>query len=178
MKRILLTTAVAGMACCSASSFAVTTGEGQVNFTGEILESGCDVVNTQSSPLTVDLGKISKTVFTGVGSSANSTTFSLQLKNCPVTVTKASITFGGTADTSNTNVLALTAGTGVAAGVGVQLLDSTGAPLNLYTASADYALTTGTTTNNLTFGARYIQTDATVTAGTANASSTFTVAYN
>ncbi|PUW38311.1 ferrous iron transporter B, partial [Cronobacter sakazakii] len=75
-------------------------------------------------------------------------------------------------------VLALTGGTGAASGVGIQLVDADGTPLNLYTASADYALETGTVTNNLEFGARYIQTGATVTAGVANGSSTFTVTYN
>ncbi|EPT6973898.1 fimbrial protein [Cronobacter sakazakii] len=178
MKKILLMTTMAALACSSSLTWAATTGEGQVNFTGEILDAGCEVVNSQSSPLAVDLGKISKTAFTGIGSTTNITSFVLQLKNCPETVTKASIKFGGTADTDNVDVLALTGGTGAASGVGIQLVDADGTPLNLYTASADYALETGTATNNLEFGARYIQTGATVTAGVANGSSTFTVTYN
>ncbi|EOL9069763.1 fimbrial protein [Cronobacter turicensis] len=178
MKKILLTTTLAALACSSPLTWAASTGEGQINFTGEILDAACEVVNSLSSPLTVDLGKVSKTAFTGVGSTTNITSFFLELKNCPETVTKASIKFGGNADTDNVNVLALTGGTGAASGVGIQLVDADGTPLNLYTASADYALQTGTATNNLEFGARYIQTGAAVTAGTANGSSTFTVTYN
>ncbi|MDK1225572.1 fimbrial protein [Cronobacter turicensis] len=178
MKKILLTTTLAALACSSPLTWAASTGEGQINFTGEILDAACEVVNSLSSPLAVDLGKVSKTAFTGVGSTTNITSFFLQLKNCPETVTKASIKFGGNADTDNANVLALTGGTGAASGVGIQLVDADGTPLNLYTASADYALQTGTATNNLEFGARYIQTGAAVTAGTANGSSTFTVTYN
>ncbi|EOC0416540.1 fimbrial protein [Cronobacter malonaticus] len=178
MKKILLTTTLAALACSSSLTWAAATGEGQVNFTGEILDAACEVVNSQSSPLAVDLGKVSKTAFTGVGSTTNITSFILQLKNCPETVSKASIKFGGDADNNNANVLALTGGTGAASGVGIQLVDADGTPLNLYTASADYALQTGTATNNLEFGARYIQTGAAITAGTANGSSTFTVTYN
>ncbi|ELY7488951.1 fimbrial protein [Cronobacter turicensis] len=178
MKKILLTTTLAALACSSPLTWAASTGEGQINFTGEILDAACEVINSLSSPLAVDLGKVSKTAFTGVGSTTNITSFFLELKNCPETVTKASIKFGGNADTDNANVLALTGGTGAASGVGIQLVDADGTPLNLYTASADYALQTGTATNNLEFGARYIQTGAAVTAGTANGSSTFTVTYN
>ncbi|GGD10846.1 fimbrial protein [Franconibacter pulveris 1160] len=178
MKNIVLSTVIAGIASCSVSAFAVSTGEGQVNFTGEILDSACEVVNTLSSPLQVNLGKISKTVFTGVGSAATPTSFALQLKNCPATATAASITFGGTANSDNDKVLALTSGTGVASGVGIQLLDSSGSPLDLYTASADYTLKSGSETNDLAFGARYIQTAASVTAGKADSTSTFTVTYN
>ncbi|WP_336292098.1 fimbrial protein [Cronobacter dublinensis] len=178
MKKIVYGAVMAALAGCSSCTWAATTGQGQVNFTGEILSAACEVVNSQSSPLQVDLGKIAKTAFTGVGSTTNTTSFVLQLKNCPETITKASINFGGIADTNNAKVLALTGGTGAASGVGIQLLDSSGSPLDLYTASADYALETGTATNDLEFGARYIQTTASITAGTANGSSTFTVSYN
>ncbi|NHV09322.1 fimbrial protein [Cronobacter turicensis] len=178
MKKILLTTTLAVLACSSSLTWAASTGEGQVNFTGEILDAACEVVNSQSSPLAVDLGSVSKTAFTGVGSTTNITSFVLQLKNCPETVKTAAIKFGGNADLDNVNVLALTGGTGAASGVGIQLVDADGTPLNLYTASADYTLETGTATNSLEFGARYIQTAAAVTAGTANGSSTFTVTYN
>lgn len=178
MKKILLTTTLAALACSSSLTWAASTGEGQVNFTGEILDAACEVVNSQSSPLAVDLGSVSKTAFTGVGSTTNITSFVLQLKNCPETVKTAAIKFGGNADLDNVNVLALTGGTGAASGVGIQLVDADGTPLSLYTASADYTLETGTATNSLEFGARYIQTAAAVTAGTANGSSTFTVTYN
>ena len=66
MKKILLMTTMAALACSSSLTWAATTGEGQVNFTGEILDAACEVVNSQSSPLAVDLGKISKTAFTGI----------------------------------------------------------------------------------------------------------------
>ncbi|EKP4476763.1 fimbrial protein [Cronobacter dublinensis] len=178
MKNVLLSTLLTGMACCAGSVFAASNGEGQINFTGEILDSACEVVNSAASPLSVTLGKVSKSSFSTVGATSAPTTFDIELKNCPESITSTSITFGGTADANNNDVLALKAETGAATGIGVQLLDASSQPLSLYTASADYALTSGATTNKLTFGARYIATAATVTAGLANAVSTFTVVYN
>lgn len=178
MKKVVSVFLITSSLCCSASVFAATDGEGQVNFTGEIIDSACEVVNNLSNPVNVQLGKVSKTAFTGAGSTASDTRFDIQLQNCPETVTAASITFGGTPDQDNSNVLALTPDTGVATGVGIQLLDSSKQPLNLYTASAAYPLQSGTAVNNLEFVARYIQTKSAVTAGLANSVSTFTVTYN
>ena len=58
------------------------------------------------------------------------------------------------------------------------LLDPAGHPVSLYTPSRQYPLTAGSTVNDLEFGARYIQTQAAVTAGPANSVSTFTIIYN
>ena len=177
MKKLIIAGIAAGMACASVSAFA-SSGEGQINFTCEVIDSACTVVNGLSNPLTVSLGKVAKSAFTGSGSTTSTTRFSIQLKNCPDTVTSASVTFGGTPDGNNKDILAVTSGTGTASGVGVQLLDKTQTPLSLYTSSAAYTLTSGTTTNDLEFGARYIQTGGTVSAGVANAASTFTIVYN
>lgn len=129
MKKLLLAACVSS-ACCS-TAFAAG-GEGQVNFTGEILDSACEVVNTTTSPLQVTLGKISKSVFTAAGATSTPTMFKVQLKNCPETVTSASITFGGTPDSTNENILALKSETGVATGVGIQILDSSAEPLTCW----------------------------------------------
>lgn len=178
MKKVVLGLFIAAMAGGSASVFAATNGEGQINFTGEIIDSACQVVNGLSSPLDVQLGKVSKTVFTGAGSTSTLTKFDIQLKNCPETVTSAAINFGGTPDADNNTTLAVTPDANAATGVAVQLLDSSDQPVNLYTPSQQYPLTSGSTVNDLEFGARYIQTQAAVTAGPANAVSTFTVIYN
>jgi len=113
------------------------------------------VVNGDSSTLDVSLGKVSQTAFTGSGSTTSTTRFDIQLKDCPETITSAAITFGGSADGTNANVLAVTPGTGAATGVGIQLLDKTENPLSLYTASTSYTLQSGTTTNDLVFGTLY-----------------------
>ncbi|VFS16515.1 Long polar fimbria protein A [Enterobacter cancerogenus] len=60
MNKIALGLFVASVVGCSASAFAATDGEGQINFTGEIIDSACQVVNGLSNPLNVTLGKVSK----------------------------------------------------------------------------------------------------------------------
>ncbi|MFK3663516.1 fimbrial protein [Scandinavium sp. NPDC088450] len=178
MKKIALGLLIASAIGCSASAFAETNGEGQINFTGEIIDSACQVVNGLSNPLNVALGKVSKTMFKGTGSTTTLTLFNIQLTDCPDTVTTAAINFGGIPDADNNTTLALTPGTGAATGVAIQLVDASEQPIDLYSPSQPYALTSGSTMNNLQFGARYIQTKASVTAGPANSASTFTVIYN
>ncbi|MCQ4445725.1 fimbrial protein [Enterobacter cloacae] len=178
MNKVALGLFIAAAVGCSASAFAATNGEGQINFTGEIIDSACQVVNGLSNPLNVQLGKVSKTVFTGAGSTSTLTKFDIQLKDCPETVTSAAINFGGTPDANNNATLALTPDADAATGVAIQLVDASEQPVSLYTPSQQYPLASGTTVNDLIFGARYIQTGAAITAGPANSVSTFTVIYN
>ncbi len=119
-----------------------------------------------------------KTLFTGTGSTSTATKFDIQLTNCPETVTSAAVNFGGTPDADNNSTLALTRDADAATGVAIQLLDTAGQPVSLYTPSRQYPLTAGSTVNDLEFGARYIQTQTAVTAGPANSVSTFTIIYN
>ncbi|MGB7801546.1 fimbrial protein [Buttiauxella sp.] len=175
MKKNLIAMAIAATAVLSAANaFAAA---GQVNFTGEIIDAGCDVVNTVANPLTVNLGKVAKSEFTTNNSLAAATEFKIQLTNCPVTVATASIKFDGTALNGDNSVLKLTQDTGVASGVGVQISDAAGV-LPLFQNSAAYSLTSGSTMNNLPFVARYKAVSSTVTPGPANATANFSVIYN
>ncbi|WP_411750951.1 fimbrial protein [Serratia sp. (in: enterobacteria)] len=175
MKKNFIAAAIATASILSAAS--AFAADGQVNFNGEIIDAACTVVNSVSNPLDVTLGKVAKTAFTGAGSTAAATKFTLQLKDCPETVTSATVKFDGTSVTGDNSVLALTTETGVATGVGIQLSDASNAVLPLYTASTAYPLVS-TGVNNLDFVARYIATSATVTAGPANSVASFTVNYN
>lgn len=175
MKINFIAAAIASVVVMSASS--AFAADGQVNFTGEIIDSACTVVNSVSSPLDVTLGKVAKTAFSGAGSTAAATKFTLQLKDCPATVTSASVKFDGAAVEGDNSVLALTDESGVATGVGIQLSDASNAVLPLFTASQAYTLSADET-NNLDFVARYVATSDTVTAGPANSVANFTVNYN
>ncbi|MFP2514729.1 fimbrial protein [Buttiauxella agrestis] len=168
----VLATSVFGVASAMAA-------DGQVNFTGEIIDTPCVAVNTPSNPLEVKLGKVGKTAFTGAGSTAAATKFTLQLTDCPATVSTASVKFDGTSDAGNNSVLALTQESGVATGVGIQLSDDANTVVPLFTASKAYALQTGVgVMNDLDFVARYVATSDNVTAGTANSMASFTINYN
>ena len=106
-------------------------------------------MNGLSNPLDVQLGKVSKTVFTGAGSTSTLTKFDIQLTNCPDTVTSAAINFGGTPDANNNATLALTPDSDAATGVAIQLVDASEQPVSLYTPSQQYQLTSGTAVNDL-----------------------------
>lgn len=56
MNKVALGLIIAAAVGCSASTFAATNGEGQINFTGEIIDSACQVVNGLSNPLNVQRG--------------------------------------------------------------------------------------------------------------------------
>jgi major type 1 subunit fimbrin (pilin) len=176
MKKNLIAVAVLASSAFGVSAFAA---DGQVNFTGEIIDAACTVVNTPANPLEVNLGKVAKSSFTQAGDRSSATKFTLQLKDCPATVSSAQVKFDGTSADGDNTALKLTQESGVATGVAIQLADDTGAVLPLYTASKTYALQAGTgVTNNLDFVARYISTAASVTPGPANSVASFTVNYN
>jgi major type 1 subunit fimbrin (pilin) len=175
MKNNLISLAVITTAVfCSASAMA--TG-GQVNFTGEIIDAGCNIVNTPSSPLNVVMGQVAKSEFTGVGSTAAPTKFTLVLTNCPESVSTAKIKFDGSSVNGDTSLLALTQESGVAQNVAIQLSDDTNTQVPLFTETKAYPLTS-TQDNNLEFVARYIATAATVNPGPANSVANFSVIYN
>lgn len=183
MKKTLLVTTLAATAFLSTS--AAFAGDGVVNFTGSITDTAC-VVDMGGAALTVPLGKISTSAFSGAGTTAPATKFTLLVKSCPATTT-AAVNFDGIPAGGDDKVLTLTgAGTGtVATGVGVQISDKAGNPVPLRGLSGKYDLLVGDKTeptkdviNKLDFTARYIATAATVGAGTANATANFTIIYN
>ncbi|QJT82425.1 fimbrial protein [Kosakonia sp. MUSA4] len=182
----LKTTALASFVVLALSSISsVSAADGTINFTGEITDAGCNTSVNGSSATTgdVDMGKVVKTSFKGVGStvdgSASSTGFTIEMDDCPSTVTSVTFKFDGQNENGDDTVLALTAGANSATGVGIQLYDKDRNVIQLAKASAPYTITnTGAgSTNSLPFYAKYIQTQNTVTTGPANSVATFTVNY-
>jgi major type 1 subunit fimbrin (pilin) len=160
-----------------AGSAAAQAYDGTVKFEGEIVGSACTVDIGANNTLTVNMGKVNKSAFTGAGSTASATKFTLKLKDCPSTVNGATVKFDGKAYEGDDSVLALTEESGVATGVGIQLADKSQNVLPLFTASTNYVLQSGVI-NNLDFYARYIAKADAVQAGLANAVATFTMNYN
>ncbi|EKP5619585.1 fimbrial protein [Escherichia coli] len=121
--------------------------DGVVHFVGEIVDTTCEVTSDTADQI-VPLGKVSKNAFSGVGSLASPQKFSIKLENCPATYTQAAVRFDGTEAPGGDGDLKV--GTPLTAGN-----------------PGDF---TGT-------GQAIAATNATVTAGTANADSQFTVEY-
>lgn len=173
MKKMMLSVffmAAAGVAGSAQAS------DGTIHFTGNITDQTC-TVDGASQALEVPMGNVGASALAGgAGTVASPTRFTLVLTGCPETVTSARIKFDG--DTDNT-----AAGSGIlkldgdssATGVGIVISDNAGIPIAMHTDSPAYALTTGE--NDLLFTARYIATGDTVTTGSANATSQFTINY-
>jgi len=129
-----------------------------------------------ASNISVPLGDVLVTKFTGVGATPVTKGFNLGL-NCDANA-KVNVSLSGTAnsDIANSDILALTnAGTaGVADGLGVQILYN-GAPLKRNTNLLLKTSAGGVET--LPFSARYFQTKSAVKPGKANASATFNLTY-
>ncbi|MBT1872227.1 fimbrial protein [Enterobacter mori] len=165
---------------------------GTVHFRGEVIDSACEVT-PETKEQYVDLGKVNKSSFNGVGSTAAPTAFSIKLDNCPATYTKAAVRFDGTEAGDGNGDLAIgnpvSSGTpGDYTGTETDAITATGVAIRIYnyadnsqvelykdSAYSDIDAATGTA--EMKFVARYIATAASVTPGTANADSQFTVEY-
>ncbi|HHA1933922.1 TPA: fimbrial protein [Enterobacter ludwigii] len=177
--KIVSALSMAALLVMSSAHAAVTNNDGTINFTGEIIAAACTVDIGANNTMTVDMGKVNKSVFTGAGSYASATEFDLKVKDCPETgVNGISVKFDGTAYNGDPSILALTSDSGVATGVGIELLDNAQKPISLFTASDAYPLPASQTTLTMPMFARYKQVDADVVAGKANSTVQFTLNYN
>ncbi|WP_348959114.1 fimbrial protein [Enterobacter cloacae complex sp. Mu1197] len=159
--------------------------DGTVNFTGKIIEAGCQVDSSVTNPQAVKMGEVAKTAFAAAGDTAATTKFSLVLSGCPADLLgkPVSVKYDGTPDAANNEYLQLTNyGTaGIADGVAIQLLNADSSALPLGTASKAVTIkgsSAAPESTKLDFFARYIATKAAVTGGDANASVNFTLTYN
>jgi major type 1 subunit fimbrin (pilin) len=143
---------------------------------------GTTTIVTQSCTtpgVTVDLGKHKTSEFLGVGSTTASVNVNIALNACPAGMNSVQYRIDPVTSVINSaqSVVALDTSSS-ATGVGVQLLDSTGAvfPLSTYKTFSGYSKTTG---GNLTIPmkGRYYQTSVKVNPGVANTQMTFTMLY-
>lgn len=175
IKNIVIAVLAAASAMSANQAFAAA---GSVNFTGNILDSACDVA-LESQNQVVVLGDYYKTEFPATGAKTAAKKFDIVLKNCPVTVSNAKVRFDGTPDTSNSSLLAIdTSVPGAATGVAINLMTADKADLPLHGGNSYTYLLNSSSANTLTFYAQYISTAAAVTAGPANSVANFSVVYN
>lgn len=148
--------------------------DGTVSFNGKITATACKI---NSSSTNVSMGTISTSAFgTSAGITAAAKAFNIVLTECPSGSNYINVRFDGTPDAANPSILALTPGTGVASNVGIALFESNGETLiPLNTNSAQKSITSGT--NTLPYVAKYMSTAASVTAGSADSTASFTIVY-
>lgn len=149
--------------------------DGTITFTGDIVASTCKI-NGGTNDQTVALGKVSTTALKGAGTQAAGTLFSIALTGCGDTFTSAQIKFDATQNDDNNDLIALGSDS-TATGVGIGIFESDAVTyVKPFVATKSQTITDGAATFN--YVAKYVATAATVTAGTANSSATFTVIYN
>lgn len=150
---------------------------GTVNFTGEIIQSTCQVVSADQNK-TVVLGKYPTSAFPSTGSTSGAKAFTISLEKCEAG--DYSLRFDGNTPAGFPNLLAVTGG---ATGVGVEILDNNSAIVPITQDVAAPASVTvaaaGTTPGAAIFNlrARYKSYQDAVTAGQANSNATFTIQY-
>lgn len=183
----VITALVAGVASAAVTtnpgSSAGTQGPGgQVNFTGSITDSSCNV-DSGSTNQVVDLGKWAKSYFTGAGTETTKTAFHIKVKDCPSSVSQVAVLFDGKKDSTNSALLAVDSAAGSATGVGIKLYeDDQNQVVKLGSITKAHNVDAGAKGSDgsadLTFFADYASTGATVTTGAANGVADFNMIYN
>ncbi|MGM8755830.1 fimbrial protein [Enterobacter chuandaensis] len=161
----------------------VHAADGTINFTGTVTADTCTVaINDQTNP-TLNLGTVNTADLAASGDTGPATNFTLNLTSCPETVTGASITFSGNADsTLNTAFTNEANASDAAKNVGVQLYDSS---LKTVTPDAALDVTSFLTENadqtaksaSIPFTARMIAVADVATAGSIISHADYTVSY-
>ncbi len=143
--------------------------------TGTVTTDSC-TVSTDSQSLQVPLGDVVTGMFVRPGDTSPEKRFVIKLTDCDEGITGATITFSGTPDSNNSDLLKVTKDTDSATGIGVGVIsDISAKPIPLGKATATKALTSGD--NTLVYWLRYQSTLDTVTAGSANAVMYFDLTY-
>jgi len=139
----------------------------------QVLVTGCTITQTN---ITVPLKKIRTSDLSAVGSTAAPAAFNIPM-TCDPGVSVA-YQLDGTADVSKaTGVLANQTGSGMATGVGVQVLQGSN-PVTLGTPSATFIITTSNAQQvNIPMTAQYYKNNSKVTPGDVNTIATFTMSY-
>jgi type 1 fimbria pilin len=127
-------------------------------------------------PTVVTLPTVMASNFGGVNSTTGQTPFAVQLtcsasSNLSITLATGAAATG----VSGTGVIAPTGGTGMAHGIGVQILDRNAQPITFGTSIS--AGTTSSGAYSIPFYARYYQTASAVSGGQVSATATYTLTY-
>ena len=160
----------------STMSGLVQAADGTVKFTGNITNDTCQV-DTDSKNQTVNLGTISRASFASVGDISTAQQFDIKLTDCPEG--NIGVVFSGVADDVNNDLLKLDA-TMTASGVGVRISEIfTGNQIKLNNTTDATRVTIDEDGDaTLSYVGQYQSTSATVVAGTADATTQFTILYN
>ncbi|QAU24789.1 hypothetical protein EO087_12990 [Dyella sp. M7H15-1] len=161
------------LATCLASN-AVWAENAQINFIGTISGPTCSL---QTSDITIPIGTVDKSTFTGIGSSSPWSP-NVQLVSAGCNASLVSMTFSGTADANNSSLFTVTGG---AAGIGIEVCKTGGSAAGECAVPNDTSrpvtFTPAPAGQGYSFAARYVQTAGTIAAGPGNATITVVITY-
>jgi type 1 fimbria pilin len=138
---------------------------------GSVVMQACTV--SSGANMTVTLPTINARSLTSIGSTAGLTGFTISLA-CQSGAT-ATITMATANPATATGVIAPTSGTGYASNVGIQILNSSSAPITFNTPQSLGSTPSGTL--NIPYFAQYYVTATPVSAGQVTGTVTFTMSY-
>lgn len=149
-----------------------------ITITGTLRDNTC-MVSTGSQNFLVDLMTYDARQFSSVGSYSQSIPFSITLSPCGQSVTAVKISFTGTADSDNSQLLALHKGTSNASGLGIQLLDKNKIvqPINQASSNLRWVTLTPGSNNSINYYARLMATRKPIIAGHISATAVFTLEF-
>ncbi len=146
-------------------------------FTGAYIPVVSSACKISTPTVNVPLGTYTTNKFVGVGTTVGEKNFDFTL-NCDEGAKVVMSLQGEPGDSSNALSLTNAGSNGVASGVNVQILYNNS--VLIPNSQSSTSIITGATSGNnkVTLSARYVQTKATVTEGTANATATLSIDYN
>ncbi|KFK92345.1 MULTISPECIES: fimbrial protein [unclassified Serratia (in: enterobacteria)] len=171
MKKTLLIATLAALFSAQSANAA----DGVINFTGNVTDTAC-TVDSASANQTVDLGTVSTSAFSGAGSTASPTRFTISLTTCPVAANSAKVRFDGKTAAGNSAIIGLNSGQ-TAGNIGVAIYEDNSSTLIPVGSPSAAKTLTSTGVNEMTYIAKYMATGTSVSAGSANATATFTITY-
>ncbi|AVX37241.1 fimbrial protein [Yersinia enterocolitica] len=169
-KKLIVTSLLAATVFASAANAA----NGTFNITGTIAATPC-VASTTVSNITmpnIELKKLGAA--SGQTSSDSTTDITIKLSGCPAVQQNATVTFTGTADTTNPKALKLDGVEGVA----LALFEENGTKEIEINQAADVQVLDGSATKDLKYKAKYISTASLFKPGNATATLDFGVTFN
>lgn len=149
-------------------------GHGTIHFTGSIIDAPCSI-DPSSVDQTIPMGQVSNVALQDGGRS-EPVDFSIKLTQCDTsTLDGVTVVFSGSPSTGNADLLGIT---GSASGASIALIDGSGAPIALGTATKARPIVDGS--NELDFAA-FLQGDtgasATIVPGSFTSVANFTLSY-
>lgn len=149
-------------------------GQTNLQMTATLVANTCSV-STDSTGQYVDLGHWATNWFTE-GKRTWPVEFAINIENCNGISAGVAVTFTGTTDAADSQLLALSADS-TATHVGVSILDKDKNAVTPGISSTIYPINKTSSRASLVFYGQYVATSDIVTAGKANADTTFTLTY-